>query len=160
MGTKEDVRAGRKLRSVSALIGLLGLGLLLSGCSGGDGNNSSSHTRSLATGSWGGQQSNTGTLVWPATLTVTTNGGQMTIACQGPAQYTGPVTLDSSGHFSVIGTSTPCCTNQTVPTRFDGTVVNNVLTLTLTNTNTGNTLGTYVIILGQAAPAQQGFCPG
>lgn len=159
MGTIGNFTVYGRTRAAAGLLGLLGLGLLLSGCGGGD-SNGGSNTRALSIGSWGGQKSNTGNMVWPATLTVTSSGGQMTVACQGPAQYTGTVTLDSNNHFSVTGTSTPCCANQTIPTRFDGTVVNNVLTLTLTNSNTGTSLGTYVITLGQAAPVQEGVCPG
>ena len=146
-------------RVLFVMFGLALLSAGLSGCGGGT-SSSPTTTATLTNGSWGGELNTTNGTVMPATLVVTASGGQMTIACQGPAQYNGTVILDSTGHFSVTGTSTPCCTPNLVPTRFDGTVVNNVLTLTLTNTNTNTSLGTYTITLGQAAPAQNGVCPG
>jgi hypothetical protein len=111
-------------------------------------------------GAWGGALNTRDGAVWPATLTVSSGGGQMTIACQGAAQYSGNVILDSAGHFSVTGTSTPCCTPNVVPTRFDGSVQNNVMTVTLTNTNNNTNLGTYTLTFGKAAPAQNVGCPG
>ena len=140
------------------LFGLPLLSVGLSGC-GGSGSGSPA-TGLLMVGNWGGALNRSGGEVWPATLTVAATAGQMTIACQGAAQYGQPVILDSNGHFSVTGTSTPCCTPVAVPTRFDGAVQNNVMTLTLTNAITGADLGTYTLRFGQDPPTQNVGCPG
>jgi hypothetical protein len=143
------------------LWGLFSVALLtigLSGCGGGDGN--SAPASALAVGNWGGSQTSGNSWVVPATLTVTAAGGQMLIACQGVAQVSQPIVIDSNGHFSVTGTSIPCCTPVAVPTRFEGTLQNNILTLTLTNTQSGVALGTYTLRFGQNPPAQNFVCPG
>jgi hypothetical protein len=147
------------LSSIRVLCVLFVFGLFVlcvAGCGGGS---TVPTTGRLAVGNWGGAPSGD-TPVFPATLTVSASGGQMAIACEGAAQYNGTVILDSTGHFSVTGTSTPCCINVLVPTRFDGFVQNNVMTLTLTNTNNNANLGTYTLKLGQAAPGQTATCPG
>ncbi len=130
----------------------------LLGCGGGSGN--ATATGPLVAGRWAGALNSGGGGVYPAVLTLTTSGGQMTIACQGEAQFTQPAIADTGGHFSVTGTSTPCCTPVAVPTRFDGVVSNNVMTITLTNTQNGANLGTYTLNFGQDPPAQNVGCPG
>ena len=103
----------------------------------------------------------------PATLTLTTSGGQFVFPCGETAALTEEVQPDSSGHFSVAGTTTlsvlPQIAPTTAPTQFTGTVTNHVMTVTLTITpasGTPYTNGPYTVTLGQSAPIFQGACPG
>jgi hypothetical protein len=134
----------------------------LSGCGGGSNNSAvrMASTGPLAVGSWGGSLNESDSLVTPATLTSTATGFQMAVACQRQAQSSQAVVLDGNGHFAVTGTSSPCCTGIFIPTRFEGTVANGVMTVTLTNTNTGVSLGTYTLRFGQLPPSQNFGCPG
>ncbi|MCW3099557.1 MAG: hypothetical protein JWL77_5175 [Chthonomonadaceae bacterium] len=154
----ERVFSPSRIRVLNVFVVFALFVVCVAGC--GDGNSSIPTTGPLAVGSWGGSLNTTNNAVVPATLTVTASGGQMAITCQRAAQYSGTVILDSTGHFSVTGTSTPCCTPVIVPTRYDGSVQNNVMTITLTNTNNNANLGTYTLKFEQAAPTQNVGCPG
>ena len=142
-------------------------GLALAGCGGSGGSNSSvsqaGHTAPV--GMWGGALVSDATM--PATLTLMTSGGQFVFTCGEAASITQEVQPDSSGHFSVAGTTNlsilPQANPTLVPTQFTGTVTNHVMTVTLTVTPAGEpayTDGPYTVTLGQTAPTFQGACPG
>ena len=139
-------------------------GLALAGCGGSGGSNSNvaqaEHTAPI--GMWGGALA--GNPIMPATLNLTAQGGHFSFACNQTADLTQQVVPDSSGHFSVAGTSTVGFTPlSSQPTQFTGTVTNHVMTVTLTVTparGTSYVSGSYTVTLGQAAPIFQGACPG
>ena len=137
--------------------------LALAGCGGSSSTNNVTQVEHTApVGMWGGTL--VGSAVMPATLTLTTGGGQFAFACGQSATLTQQVQPDSSGQFSVAGTSTTGFTPlSSQPTRFNGTVTNHVMTVTLTITpvsGTPYTNGPYTVTLGQTAPTFQGACPG
>ena len=137
--------------------------LALAGCGGSSSTNNVTQVEHTApVGMWGGALVSDATM--PATLTLTTHGGQFAFACGQSATLTQQVQPDGSGHFSVAGTSTTGFTPlSSQPTRFNGTVTNHVMTVTLTITpasGTPYTQGPYTVTLGQTAPPFQGACPG
>lgn len=148
---------------VSALL-IACAGLALSGCggSGGSANNVSQVEHTAPTGMWGGALVSDATM--PATLTLTTSGGQFVFVCGQTADMTQEVQPDSSGHFSVAGTAAGSLPQASaLPAQFSGTVTNHVMTVTLTVTpasGSAYTLGPYTVTLGQTAPTFQGACPG
>ena len=140
--------------------------LTLAGCggSGGSNNNVSQVEHTAPIGMWGGVLVSDAT---PATLTLTTSGGQFVFPCGQTATLTQEVQPDSTGHFSVAGDvnlgGLPQPSSSAQPAQFTGTVTNHVMTVTLTVTPTSGspyTLGPYSVTLGQTAPTFQGACPG
>jgi hypothetical protein len=138
--------------------GMVLLSVGMGGCGGGV-----SHVAGpVRSGMWGGTQNNTPGATFPATLQVTVSGGQLTLVCGETASLNQPLILDSNGHFSATGTITPLngipITGK--PTaQFAGTVNGNVMTLTLTDAVTGDSLGTYTLTFGQPAPSVAMGCP-
>jgi hypothetical protein len=142
------------VRSVSGLAVLTSLSAGIGGCGGGASSVPSGPVRS---GVWGTSASSS----FPATLQVTASNALLTVACTSPVQLNQPLVLDNTGRFVVTGTFTPCCvpTNH-VPTRFEGIVRNNVMTLSLIDEQTGEVLDAETLSYGQN-PSMAGVdCPG
>ena len=104
--------------------------------------------KKLATGAWGGQD---------IRLDVKDNGANMQFACA-TATIDEAVTLNSEGGFDVKGKfraqrpgPTRAGENNSVAARFVGHLNGQVLTLTISNLATKETIGTFTLTLGGAA---------
>jgi|SRR5579871_2605025 len=127
-----------------------------SGCGGGNARIS----RAAPLGSWGTGASD-GDGPGQGTLILTATGGQLLTPCSAPAELKQPIIPDSNGHFVVTGTTDfGCCTFNVSPAQFEGTVANNVMTLTVTNPDTHVTVFTCTLHYGKKTPAFTGGCPG
>lgn len=153
------------MKTVGIAIPMAFAALALAGCGGNSNTNNVSVAEHTApVGPWGGVLVSDAS---PATLTLTMSGGHFAFVCGQTADMTQEVQPDSSGHFSVAGSTTYAGLVQASPaaqpTQFTGTVTNHVMTVTLKVTPaSGNpyALGPYTVTLGQAAPIFQGACPG
>jgi hypothetical protein len=126
------------------------------GCGGGA---SPVPTGPVRSGQWGGSEAGLSGQVAAAMLQVTASNAQLTIVCHLPTQLNQPLILDSTGRFVVTGTFQQCCTTRSGSTRFEGIVRNNVMTLTLIDVQSGQTIGVYTLRYGQAPPASNVGCP-
>ena len=144
MNTKMDLRR-------NVLVGLfLGLGLLLPGCNDGGG-------RSSPTGEGGNQAALTG--VWGGNgiaVTVTAGGATIEFDCA-HGTISQPLTLDASGHFSTNGIYVQEHGGPIAPGPQDshaalyrGTVQGGAMSLTVSLTDTAQTVGTFTAVLGAA----------
>lgn len=102
----------------------------------------------LATGAWGGQD---------IRLQVKDNGADIQFACA-TATIDEPVTLNGEGGFDVKGKfiaqrpgPTRAGENNSVTARFVGHLKDQELTLTISNLETKETIGTFTLTLGGAA---------
>jgi hypothetical protein len=104
--------------------------------------------KKLATGAWGGQD---------IRLEVTDNGANIQFACA-TATIDEPVTLNSEGGFDVKGKfkaqrpgPTRAGEDNSVAAHFVGHLKDQELTLTISNLETKETIGTFIMTLGGAA---------
>jgi hypothetical protein len=99
-------------------------------------------------GTWGGQN---------LTITVGAASAILSYPCaRGTIDQ--PFITDSKGHFDLVGTHVPESPGPvregdlpTHPARYTGTVDGKTMTFTVTQTDTGQTLGTFLLTLGVAA---------
>ena len=101
----------------------------------------------LATGTWGGQH---------VVMEVTASSATLEYDCANGA-ITGPLTVDRRGRFSWRGTHTrehggPIRADEksnTRPARYTGSTDGKKITLTVTLTDTNETVGTYTLVRGR-----------
>lgn len=143
-------------RCVYALSGMILSCLFMAGCGGG----SSSINRSAPLGKWGGTQNGQSVSSDPVTMQLTSTQVQFQAPCQATISINQPLAVDSSGHFtmSVVAALDPGA--QHIPIQFSGTVVNGVMTVTLTNTSNNLSIGTYTLQYGRQVPSYTGYCGG
>jgi len=111
-----------------------------------DGDNSAKKKTRLAKGAWGGQH---------IRMEVTDNGAQIEYDCA-HSTIDEPIVLDRFKKFKVKGKFTPEHGGpvrsdeapKSSPVRYLGELKGNELTLTLTNTETGKTLGSFDLTRG------------
>jgi hypothetical protein len=137
---------------VLAILALCLFALCVGGCGGG------SVPPASLVGTWGGK--NVTSSIDPATLTVTAANASLARACGQNMQVSQALQPDASGNFSVSGTYyDPLATGHTV--RLTGSVSGQIMTLTVTYTDSGAFIGTYKLMYGQQAPPfTGGGCPG
>lgn len=137
-----------ELRQIVLVSSLLGLGLLLPGCKDGGG-------RSSPTSEGGNQNALGG--VWGGTgiaVTVTASGATVEFDCA-HGTIAQPVVLDASGRFSANGTYVqehggPIAPGpeDSHPAVYRGTVQGSTMTLTVTLSDTAQTVGTFTAVHG------------
>ena len=103
-------------------------------------------TRRLPTGTWGGQH---------IIMEVTARSVSIEYDCA-HATIDQPIILDRHGRFNVSGRQFPEHggpvreeSNDGYPARFAGQVKGNVMTLTVTNSHTNESIGTFTLTHGQ-----------
>jgi hypothetical protein len=144
------------------LSGLALFSLSVAGCGGSGVERALVIDHSIPQGVWGGGQAGTDSSL--ATLHLTASSGHFDFYCGEVADFTQPLTPDATGRFDVAGTShfgfTP---PSPTPTRITGTVTDQKMTVTFTETFPNGTQGVegpFTLVFGQAAPPMQGVCPG
>ncbi len=128
----------------------LGLALLIAGCNGGGG-------RSSPTGEGGNQAVLTGVWGGPGvSVTVTSSGATIEFDCA-HATIAQPLMLDASGRFTASGIYVqehggPIAPGpeDSHPAVYRGTVQGSTMGLTVTLTDTAQTVGTFTAVLGAA----------
>lgn len=117
----------------------LGLAGLLAGCLGPE-------TRSPVTGEWGGVHLG---------LVASVQGAELEYDCAA-GRITQPIEPDAGGRFSVVGLHFPGhggpirVDEEQVqrPARYDGTVRSDKMTITVTLTDTNESIGTFTLVRG------------
>jgi hypothetical protein len=149
-----------KKNHANGILSLVLLAALLSGCGGGSSGSSGSPASPSPSppvppanlvGTWGG-----GTTDNPATLQVTSSGGTLSFACGVYDQLALPLTVDSTGHFTVAASELSSITTPR-PVQLTGVVSGS--TMTITQTYQGGGSSTYTLTYGRQPPTYNGGCP-